>query len=103
MDQEAIDFFVAEVDPVLTEAGSIPVTLLVTEPGPNTFPALPVREGERVIVRIARFDDEPAHEAFRARLARSDRWRDIEARLGTRLAGPSQQLRLQPTARSRLW
>jgi hypothetical protein len=102
-DQEAVDFFVAEVDPALTEAGSIPVTLLVTEPEPNNFPALPVREGERVIVRIARFDDESAHEAFRARLARSDRWRDIEARLGARLAGPRQQLRLQPTARSRLW
>jgi hypothetical protein len=99
---ETVKFFTTEVQPFLAAAGSAESSLLVTEPGPNDFPALPVREGEQVIVRVARFDDEPAHAAYLTRLARSDGWAQVEAELNARLVGPSQRLRLRPTARSRL-
>ena len=100
--EKTVDFFTTGVQPFLVAAGSTGSSLLVTDPGPNDFPALPVREGEQVIVRVARFDDELAYAAYRARLACFDGWAEVEAELSTRLAGPSQRLRLQPTARSRL-
>jgi hypothetical protein len=53
-----------------------PLALYETEPAPNTFPALPVREGERVVVRIARDGAVPP--------------------------GATQVLHLEPTPRSRL-
>ena len=100
--EQTMSFFTTEVQPFLAAAGSTESSLLVTEPGPNDFPALPVREGEQVIVRVARFDDEAAHAAYLTRLARSDGWAQVEAELSARLVAPSQRLRLQPTARSRL-
>src|SRR5436190_4775518 len=62
-------------------AGGTPLAVLVTEPAPNGFPALPVREGETVVVTVNGFDDEAQHE---------------------RPAGATQVLRLAPTERSRL-
>jgi hypothetical protein len=44
----------------LDRAALLPaVAVLETEPGHNDFPALPVREGEDVVVRIARGDVTP--------------------------------------------
>ena len=37
-------------------AGGAPLALLTTEPGTNTFPELPVREGEHAVVVLAAFD-----------------------------------------------
>ena len=65
-----------------------PLAVLVTEPTPNGFPALPVREGECVVVTVAGFDD-AAHHA---------RYRDLAARP----EDETQLLRLAPTAGSRL-
>jgi hypothetical protein len=76
--------------PAAPEAGRITITvhdagrprpdpalgLYETEPAPNDFPALPVREGEDVVVRIARGDAVPP--------------------------GATQVLRLEPTPGSRL-
>lgn len=45
-----------------------PVALLVTGSGSNSYPVLPLREREQVVVRIARFEKEPAHPAFRVSL-----------------------------------
>jgi NIPSNAP len=53
----------------------------VTEPSPNTFPALPVREGENVLVCFAGYPDRPAL--------------DLASR-------EAQLLRLAPTSRSLL-
>ena len=39
--------------PALRESGLSPLAHFVTEPSPNTFPALPVREGENVFVWFA--------------------------------------------------
>ena len=67
------------------------VAAFVTEPSANTFPALPVREGEHVFVWFALFEDAASARAiaFPADLARA-------------LSKPPEILRLVPTARSRL-
>ena len=71
----------------------------VTEPGANTFPRLPVREGEQVLVGLALFDGLAAFEAF----ARSGTWaRDAQPALARWLAGPTESHRLVPTPRSAL-
>jgi hypothetical protein len=59
----------------------------VTEGAPNNFPRLPVREGEPVLVALARFDGDADPGDLSPHL---DRW----------LALPTQHLRLAPTARS---
>ena len=69
-------------------AATTPVlAAFVEEPSENTFPALPVRAGEHVVVWIQRVvgDDWPAAPA-----------------LDVALSAPPLQLRLAPTARSRL-
>ncbi len=43
--------------PVIAQAGGELVANYETEPGTNTFPRLPVREGESVAVWLARFAD----------------------------------------------
>jgi hypothetical protein len=63
------------------DAGARAIALLQTEPAPNAFPGLPVREGEHVLVRVDRDPD-----AVRA----------VEALP----AGPPQVLRVEPTDRS---
>lgn len=57
----------------------------VTNPAQNTFPRLPVREGERVLVWLTAYADEAAFAAVEA---------------GCAGAGVMQRLRLAPTARS---
>jgi hypothetical protein len=89
-----LGFFHERVEPALAEQGSSLVGLLVTEPSANTFPRLPVREGEHVLVRVSRsaLDDVPT----------GSRWRAAEAELGRWTLGPATVLRLEPTPRSRL-
>ena len=60
---------------------------------PNTFPALPVREGEDVFVWFARLDSAGDLDAFAERVSGLD---------AEGLAGPVQVLRLAPTPRSAL-
>jgi hypothetical protein len=62
-----------------------PLASFVTEPSANTFPALPVREGENVFVR---FSKEPQGA--------------MPMPATSRFVGAPAVLRLQPTARSRL-
>jgi hypothetical protein len=89
-----VELFERRVVPRLRDAGATPLASFVSEHAANTFPALPVREGENVFVGFAGFDDE-AH------------WQrhfgDFPPAAGERsaLADP-QILRLAPTARSRL-
>jgi hypothetical protein len=90
---DVVDFF---------ERASI-LALFVTENSTNTFPALPVREGENVLVSFSRFRDDAAYEKHVATLAGFPRWKGgISARLARRLNGPPQILKLSPTARSHL-
>ena len=72
----------------------------VTEPSPNNFPRLPVRENEPVIAWLTRFDDEAAQLRHAALLGASGCLERAEWR--THLCGEPQQLRLAPTPRSAL-
>ncbi|MGH3013078.1 MAG: NIPSNAP family protein [Gaiellaceae bacterium] len=90
---ETMRVFTQVVAPRPAGAGATPIALLVTEPSENDFPRLPVREGENVVVSLARFHDAAAYEAGAAELVSA---------LGKRLAGPPQPLRLEPAERSRL-
>ena len=97
-----IDFFVREVGPLVTGAGASIEGTFVTERSPNTFPALPVREGEDVFVWVARFPDRSARDRHAAALAGSARWREVSQSLERRLSAPPHTLLLSPTTRSLL-
>lgn len=98
-----LDFFEREVSPLLTDAGATIIGRFVTESSPNTFPALPVREGERVFVFFSTFRDGAAYERYLAELGRSPRWNGgLEKALSGRLERSPETLRLSPTARSLL-
>ncbi|MEP6495418.1 MAG: NIPSNAP family protein [bacterium] len=97
---EFIDFFERTVQPSLAQAGSPVLASFVTETSANTFPRLPVREGEHVFVWFSSFPTADAYTGFKARLADSPCWRDsIAAELSARVREPF-VLRLSPTARS---
>jgi hypothetical protein len=58
------DFFDCMLKSVLSEnAASVPACF-VTDSSENTFPALPVREGENVFVWFAHFENQTAHAKF---------------------------------------
>lgn len=103
IDADFLAFFAREVEPVLRESGALPIAHLVSEYAANTFPALPVREGEHVFVWFTRFADHAAYARHVAALAGSIRWREsIVPALRRHLLTPPQTLRLAPTARSLL-
>ncbi|WP_116949167.1 NIPSNAP family protein [Jiangella endophytica] len=89
-------FFAAEVEPTL---GVSPLARLETDPSPNTFPALPVRESANAFVWVARFDDAAAHATHRIAW---ERLPHLHADLRRRLSATPTELRLAPTARSLL-
>jgi hypothetical protein len=80
------DRFRHQAIPALRDAGAASVAVLVTDSSPNTFPRLPVREGELVLVWFAAFAD-PAV---------------ADAASGLFTDQSVQRLRLEPTAWSRL-
>jgi hypothetical protein len=95
-----LDLFSEQIDPLLTVTGAARLALLQTEPAPNTYTALPVREGEHHLVRFARFDDLDAHAEHLRELEDSPAWEATRQRLLPHLLAPPHELRLQPTARS---
>jgi len=101
-DDRFVRWFDAELGPVLAAAGAPPLARFRTEYGKNEFPRLPVREGEHAFVWFTSFARGADLEAHRAQLARSAAWRGAMAELAARCASPPQELRLGPTARSRL-
>jgi hypothetical protein len=99
------DAFIAWFDevlrPVFAGAGAGMLAQLVTDASENTFPQLPVREGEHVFVWIARFDNRAAYERYQARLATEPRWSgELFATLYKQIAGSPELLMLEPTPRS---
>jgi hypothetical protein len=80
-------FFEQAVAPTLLASGISLLATFETEPSPNTFPELPVREGERVFVSFCRPSNGGA---------------ELAAGLAERLTRPVEVLRLAPTPRSRL-
>ena len=96
-------FFEHELQPLLARAGISILATYVTEHSANTFPALPVREGEEVFMWLAMFADEDDHRRTMSVLERSNGWRDVVLpALRGYLDSPVETLRLTPTARSLL-
>ncbi|QWF17280.1 NIPSNAP family protein [Lysobacter capsici] len=90
--------------PLLSEHGAQLHGVYVTDPSPNGFARLPVREGESVLVWFAgHADASPADASVTTRVQADPRWRALlaDALLGDLRQAP-QWLRLSPTARSEL-
>jgi NIPSNAP len=101
VDVSFVEFFEKTVKPAVNGSGATVLACFVTEHSENTFPALPVREGENVFVWFARFTDAAAYERHIAALTQSPRWRDeVSKELERRLKRPPEILKLSPTARS---
>jgi quinol monooxygenase YgiN len=102
-EDDFVAFFEGVLAPTLADAGATILASFVAEHSPNTFPRLPVREGEAVFVWFMRFSDLAAYERHRAALAQSPRWRtEIAPALARCVEGTPEVRRLSPTARSRL-
>lgn len=94
--------FETDLAPLLAASGSAPVAWLTVEHSPNTFPRLPVREGEHLLVWFAAYQDAAEHATAVAALQRSAAWTAAYQQVSQRLLEPSAALRLEPTARSLL-
>jgi hypothetical protein len=102
-EHEFLEHFERHLVPCLRAAGADPIAVYVTDSSKNTFPRLPVREGEPVLVWFARFADTDAHHRYEATLAADAAWREAVAKaLHRGLKQLPQRLRLAPTPRSEL-
>ena len=98
-----VDFFEQTLKPVAKSLGGAVSAYFVTENSENTFPALPVREGENVFVWFSIFQDSVAYENYGAALSRSEQWRgEVLKGLAHYLRSAPEVLKLSPTARSQL-
>jgi quinol monooxygenase YgiN len=103
VDAGFVEFFEKTVKPAVIGSGATVLGYFVTEDSENTFPALPVREGENVFVWFARFNDPAAYERHIAALTESPPWRDeISKELQRSLKRVPEILKLSPTTRSLL-
>lgn len=107
LDASADEGFLARFEqhmaPRLHAAGAELIGVYVTESAQNTFPRLPVREGEPVLVWFARFADVDAHHRYESALLADGLWNTAVAQaLLDGLRQPPQRLRLAPTPRSEL-
>jgi len=103
VDPQFVDFFENTMIPLLRKAGVTPLGHFVTEPAENTYPALPVREGENVFVWFTSFADEAAYRSSHSALTQSQEWiTSIVPALQTWGASLEETLELLPTRRSLL-
>jgi hypothetical protein len=101
VDSDFIQYFENSIKPTLIEAGASILAYSVSEDSPNTFPRLPVREGENVFVWFAGFSEPDAYKKHLARLRESKLWNDeITMFLKKQLQVKPEVLRLTPTPRS---
>jgi quinol monooxygenase YgiN len=100
--REFASFFRERLLAALRDSGITPRAVFATEHSPNTYPALPVREGEEVVVWFASFENTEALAASADRLSRSDHRAQVNSELETYLRAPPELLRLRPTGRSLL-
>jgi NIPSNAP protein len=100
VDQGFPEWFHEQAVPLLARAGAPVLGQFVTEPAANTFPRLPVREGENVFVWFAAYPDATAASAP---LDQVPGWRDrIQPRLQSATKGAPERIILEPTHRSLL-
>jgi hypothetical protein len=103
VDAGFVKFFEETVKPAAICSGATVLAYFVTEHSENTFPALPVREGENAFVWFARFNDPAVYERHIAALTQSPPWRDeVSKELARRLKREPEVLKLSPTTRSLL-
>ncbi|RDI66795.1 NIPSNAP family protein [Nocardia pseudobrasiliensis] len=99
---EFTEFFAIRMCPVISDSGAEVLACYETDPSHNDFPALPIRS-ERVFVWFSRFDTAEDLTDHLEAISRCPNWTEhVEPALTKRLAAPSEQLRLAPTARSLL-
>lgn len=89
--------FQREARPELDAAGLQVIGAYLPERSPNTFPRLPVREGEKLFVWFARAPSVEAYEAALKALEARPGWK---AMLADKLESPPLARRLAPTPRS---
>jgi hypothetical protein len=95
-----VERFESSIRPASEETGGRVLAYFVTEPAPNNFPRLPIREGEHVLVWFAAFASEGDYATHVVRRDDSTAWRRANEGLAALLNGPREVLRLSPTARS---
>lgn len=91
-------FFAEKLEPEIMAAGAPVLGGYITESTPNNFPALPVRQHEKVFVWFARTQDAASYDQLRKKIdgsAVGPELRDYQERA-------AQVLRLAPTSRSLL-
>jgi NIPSNAP len=94
----AVDLFEKAIAPAVAERGGTMLAYFVTEPSENTFPSLPVREGEEVLVWCVGYADRQTF--VRASGRAGELRRGAAGALGARRS--PEVLRLAPTSRSLL-
>src|SRR6266852_8512708 len=100
-DTNFLDFFEGTLAPALTKSGASILSYFVTEESANTYPALPVREGEQAFVWFSRFRDQAAYDEHVAALARDQQWlNQVWEPMLCRLKADPEVLKLAPTPRS---
>ena len=98
-----IHYFENTIHPELMEADISVIGYFVTEDSPNTFPQLPVREGETVFIWFAGFQDQDSCDGSFAKLEKSAPWQEEISRfLKRHIKRKPEVLRLAPASRSRL-
>jgi len=96
-----INYFESTIHPALMDCDIPVLAYFITEDSPNTFPQLPVREGEYVFVWFAGFQNQDEYETHLARLEETSPWKnEISKYLKKHLKVKPEILRLTPTPRS---
>ena len=100
---EFVGFFEGRLKPSLTDAGASILAYFVTDHSVNTFPRLPVREGENLFVWFSSFRDHAAYNDHLTAVSNSMHSRaKVWEELAHRLKRKPEVLKLSPTPRSRL-
>ncbi|BCH34573.1 NIPSNAP family containing protein [Mesorhizobium sp. L-8-10] len=104
--QEATEDFATafrdEAAPLLARLGAPLAGIFVSNHAENTFPRLPVREGENVLATFQEFAGTDALDRHRDATGDDAGWRAIETRLAPYRSRRPEDFRLLPTARSLL-
>lgn len=96
------EFFENEMRSPLQERGASILATFLSNHNTNTFPRLPVREGETVFVSLLRFSTPQAYATHLGLLTASNKWTgSIEPQIRQR-AWRAETVRLSPTSRSLL-
>lgn len=95
-------FFLDRMAPELRAAGLPVLAAFVPETSENTFPRLPVRQGEKVFVWFTRAEDANGFEQAWTRLRARPGWSALEVELQGHEERRAQTLRLAPASRSKL-